>query len=37
MNIDTDLKIKIANANGANPYVDITPYELKMGFLNRLQ
>lgn len=32
MNIDTDLKIKIANANGANPYVDITPYELKMGF-----
>lgn len=32
MSIDTDLKIKIANANRANPYVDITPYELKMGF-----
>mgnify|MGYP007069374300 CR=1 FL=1 len=32
MNIDTDLKMKIANANSANPYVDITPYELKMGF-----
>lgn len=27
-----ELKRKIANANRINPYVDITPYELKVGF-----
>lgn len=30
--IAIELKRKIANVNRANPYIDITPYELKVGF-----
>ena len=32
MTITEEIKIKIANANRANPYVDITPYELGITF-----
>lgn len=32
MEITEEIKIKIANANRANPYVDITPYELGITF-----
>lgn len=32
MSIDNEIKIKIANANRANPYTDITPYELGITF-----
>lgn len=32
MTITEEIKIKIANANKENPYVDITPYELGIAF-----
>lgn len=32
MTLTKDIKLKIAYANRDNPYVDITPYELQVGF-----
>lgn len=32
MEVNEETKLKISNANRANPYADITPYELGLGF-----